>query len=122
MNDISESFSDAFGDNYEDIQMWRDSPKTSEDGLELLDKQNKIKDNIKTEVNTLAFKSEIMSGNLGSSEAIMNTLQNRYDSKTKVNLDEELSNSIKFQKAYEAAAILVRTGDEMLKTLLEMKR
>jgi flagellar hook-associated protein 1 FlgK len=39
-----------------------------------------------------------------------------------VNLDEEMSNLIKFQASYKAAAKLITTADEMLQTLLGMKQ
>ena len=38
-----------------------------------------------------------------------------------VSLDEELSNLIKFQRAYQAAAKMVTTADELLQTLLTLK-
>jgi flagellar hook-associated protein 1 FlgK len=38
-----------------------------------------------------------------------------------VSLDEELSNLIKYQRGFQAAAKMVSTADEMLKTLLEIK-
>jgi flagellar hook-associated protein 1 FlgK len=39
-----------------------------------------------------------------------------------VNIDEEMVNLIRFQNAYQAAARLVSTADEMLQTILDMKR
>ena len=39
-----------------------------------------------------------------------------------VSLDEEMTNLVKFQKAYQASARLVTTIDEMLDTILNMKR
>lgn len=39
-----------------------------------------------------------------------------------VNLDEEMSNLIKFQASYKAAAKLVTTANEMIQTLLSMKQ
>jgi len=39
-----------------------------------------------------------------------------------VNIDEEMVNLIRFQNAYSAAARLVTTADEMLQTILDMKR
>jgi len=43
------------------------------------------------------------------------------DSLSAVSLDEEMTNLMKFQHAYTAAAKLITTADEMLATLLELK-
>jgi len=43
------------------------------------------------------------------------------DSVSAVSLDEELTNLIKYQRAYEAAAKMVTTADELLQTLLSLK-
>jgi len=58
----------------------------------------------------------------GSQEAVTESLQNAYDKITKVDKDEEMIELIKFQSAYEANAKMVTVIDEMLKTLLGMKR
>jgi flagellar basal body rod protein FlgG len=39
-----------------------------------------------------------------------------------VSLDEELSNLIKFQRAYQAAARLISVADELYQTLLALRR
>lgn len=39
-----------------------------------------------------------------------------------VSIDEETSNMVKFQHAYEASARVMRTADEMFKAVLDMKR
>ena len=43
------------------------------------------------------------------------------DSVSGVSLDEELTNLIKFQRAYQAAAKMIAAADEMLQTLLTIK-
>jgi flagellar hook-associated protein 1 FlgK len=43
------------------------------------------------------------------------------DSVSGVSLDEELTNLIKYQRAYQAAAKMITTADEMLQTLLSLK-
>lgn len=60
--------------------------------------------------------------NLGSTESIMKNYELKNNQLTKVNLDEEMVNMLRYQKAYEAAAKVIQTSDEMLKTLLDMKR
>jgi flagellar hook-associated protein 1 FlgK len=54
--------------------------------------------------------------------AVTKSLQLNYDKLTKVNKDEELINLVKFQSAYEANAKLITIVDEMLATILGMKR
>lgn len=65
---------------------------------------------------------DIARNNLGSTESIMRNYEERNDKLTKVNLDEEMVNMIRYQKAYEAAAKVIQTSDEMLQTLLDIKR
>ena len=55
-------------------------------------------------------------------DAVTNSLQNTYDKQVKVDKDEEMMNLIKFQSAYEANAKLITVIDEMLVTILGMKR
>jgi len=54
--------------------------------------------------------------------AVRESLQSTYDTITKVDKDEEMVNLIKFQSAYEANAKVITVVDEMLQTLLGIKR
>ena len=54
--------------------------------------------------------------------AVTQSLQLNYDKLVKVNKDDEMINLIKFQSAYEANAKLITVIDEMLATILGMKR
>jgi flagellar hook-associated protein 1 FlgK len=59
---------------------------------------------------------------VSASETAMATdLYNRQEEISGVNLDEEMSNLIRFQASYKAAAKLITTADEMLQTLLSLK-
>jgi flagellar hook-associated protein 1 FlgK len=49
-------------------------------------------------------------------------LQRQRESVSGVSLDEEMTDLIRFQKAYQASARLITTVDEMLQTILDMKR
>jgi flagellar hook-associated protein 1 FlgK len=51
-----------------------------------------------------------------------NAIELEYNAVSKVSTDEELANLIKYQTAYSAAAQIITTVDEMMKTLLGMKR
>ena len=60
-----------------------------------------------------------------SFEAQRNTMEqlgNIRESISGVSLDEETTKMIEFQKAYDASAKLIRTADEMLETVLNLKR
>jgi len=66
-------------------------------------------------------------GNLQSADAYFNhqsdmvvQLENRRESISGVALDEEMINLVKFQTAYDAAAKLITTADELLQTVLNM--
>jgi len=52
--------------------------------------------------------------------SMVNQLDNRRESISGVSLDEEMINLVKFQTAYDAAAKLITTADELLQTVLNM--
>lgn len=54
--------------------------------------------------------------------AIMTTAQQVFQSVTKVNLDEELTNLMRFQTGYSANSKVITTIDQMLNTLLGIKQ
>ncbi|MBX2988563.1 MAG: flagellar hook-associated protein FlgK [Bdellovibrionaceae bacterium] len=53
---------------------------------------------------------------------IMSQLNNIRESISGVSIDEETTKMIEFQRAYEASARLIRTADEMLETVINLKR
>jgi flagellar hook-associated protein 1 FlgK len=57
-----------------------------------------------------------------SATALFNNIQTQYNAVTKVSLDEELTNLIKFQSGYGASAKCVTTIDQMIQTLLGIKQ
>lgn len=59
--------------------------------------------------------------NYNYNKALTDDLQNRQEEVAGVNLDEEMSNLIKFQHSYSAAAKLISTADQMFQTILAMK-
>jgi len=58
--------------------------------------------------------------NFDHQSAVVTHLNNYRESVSGVSLDEEMVNLIKFQHAYDAAAKLIVTVDEMLITLINM--
>lgn len=58
---------------------------------------------------------------LSDQQAVQTMLQNQRSSVSGVSLDEEMTNVIKFQRAYEASAHLVTTVDQMLSDVVNMK-
>jgi flagellar hook-associated protein 1 FlgK len=60
------------------------------------------------------------SANCSYQGAMVKHLEDYRESVAGVNLDEEMINLVKFQHAYEAAAKLITTVDEMLETVMNM--
>jgi flagellar hook-associated protein 1 FlgK len=78
-----------------------------------------------------AYQSLVMSLGLEAQEAgnqetfyqgLVEQLTQMRDAVSGVSLDEELTNLIKFQRAYQAAARLVSVADELYQTLLSLRR
>jgi flagellar hook-associated protein 1 FlgK len=57
-----------------------------------------------------------------SSEALLNSVVQEFDSISKVDIDEELTNLMKYQTGYSAAAKVITTVDQMIQTLLNIKQ
>ena len=66
---------------------------------------------------TLASKS-----NAAYSKALNDDLEMRQSAVAGVNLDEEMTNLIRFQHSYTAAAKLITTADQMMQTILGLKQ
>ena len=60
------------------------------------------------------------SANANYEDAMVSHLENYRESVSGVSLDEEMVNLVKFQHAYQAAAKLITTVDDMLNTVLNM--
>ncbi len=63
----------------------------------------------------------IVNDEIGSSGAVMQMLNTQRSSVSGVSLDEEMTNLMQFQKAYEASAQLITTVNTMLQTVIAMK-
>jgi flagellar hook-associated protein 1 FlgK len=69
-------------------------------------------------IGNIALMGEQSGRALATENQIMNYLRQLRESISGVNLDEELSNMIRFQKGYEAAARFITTVNSMLDTLI----
>lgn len=70
----------------------------------------------------VATDASAASTSYDTNEALHNTINTQFQSVSGVNKDEELANLIQYQKSYTAAAKIITTIDEMLDTLLGIKR
>lgn len=61
-------------------------------------------------------------GKMADHQVVENMLLQQRDMVSGVSIDEEMTDLMKYQKAFEASAKLISTVDEMLDTLLNMKR
>jgi flagellar hook-associated protein 1 FlgK len=59
---------------------------------------------------------------LANQQIVENMLLRQRDSVSGVSLDEEMTDLIKFQRAFEASAKLITTVDELLATVINLKR
>jgi flagellar hook-associated protein 1 len=57
-----------------------------------------------------------------SQEGVVRQLENFRESTSGVNIDEEVAKMIEWQKQFDASARIIRTADEMLDTVLNIKR
>lgn len=55
-----------------------------------------------------------------SNNLVLNQLQNQKNSVSGVSVDEEMTNVLKYQRAYDASAKLIKVADELFQTLLDM--
>lgn len=67
----------------------------------------------------IGLKGRNVNSDLDYNQLVYDQLSEIRDATSGVSLDEEMANLIKFQHAYSAAAKLISTSDEMLKTLLD---
>jgi flagellar hook-associated protein 1 FlgK len=71
-------------------------------------------------VNTVGTMSGEASDSLNFDQNLLTQIENRQQSGSGVSLDEEAANLIKFQRAFEAGAMMIKVTDELLQTLLNL--
>lgn len=67
------------------------------------------------------FSNRII-GEVETQKNVVNQLKNIRESISGVSLDEETAKMIEFQKHFDASARLIKTADEMLETVINLKR
>jgi flagellar hook-associated protein 1 FlgK len=72
-------------------------------------------------VSSIGLQSQSIQRAKEYNELLTNQLTEARDSVSAVSLDEEMTEMIKYQHAYSAAAKLISTADEMLRALIEAK-
>jgi flagellar hook-associated protein 1 len=72
-------------------------------------------------VGTLGNTISSVNDQLNNSSSVQQMLSSQRDSVSGVNIDEEMTNLMQYQKSYEASAELVSTLNEMLQTVVNMK-
>lgn len=73
-------------------------------------------------VSNIGGDANMVKYNLQYESTLANDLNSRQEEISGVNLDEEMSNLIRFQHSYTAAAKLITTADQMLNVLLGIKQ
>lgn len=73
-------------------------------------------------LNALGMEKVSSDNSIESSGAILQQLKNENSSYSSVSLDEEMTNVLKYQRSYDAAAKMIKVADEMMQTILDMVR
>lgn len=95
---------------------------------QLADKQNvslsgqTFSQNFNRIVSDLGQSLANVNGATETQGVVQSMLMTQRDSIMGVSVDEEMTNLVKFQKAYQASARIITTIDEMLDTVISMKR
>ena len=83
--------------------------------------QNTISGYYRYMVSDIANDSDRINTNVDNQKALFTTIEQEYQSVSGVNLDEEMTNLMKFQNGYQAAAKVITTISTMLNTLMGIK-
>jgi flagellar hook-associated protein 1 len=74
---------------------------------------------IVSDIGVMAAKNK---GAVNQQRTIMNQLQKIRDQVSGVSIDEETTMLMQYQQSYAASAKVIQVGDEMLETILNLKR
>ncbi|HHW06937.1 MAG TPA: flagellar hook-associated protein FlgK [Clostridia bacterium] len=73
-------------------------------------------------VSRIGVKTNESKRRVDGQEVLIGQLNERKESISGVNLDEEMAMMLQFQRIYQASATMITTLDEMIQTILSMKR
>jgi flagellar hook-associated protein 1 len=79
-----------------------------------------LKDSYQAMVDQVAGQNATANTNADAAKAVQETLSSQHDALSGVSLDEEAVNLVRQQRAFQGAARLVSTVDQMMQTLLAM--
>ena len=106
----------AVGDNRNALALAElEEAPVGPDGLTFGEAYQRLVTNLGLEAEEAATQETFFQG-------LVEQFTNMRDAVSGVSLDEELTNLVKFQRAYQAAARLVSVADELYQTLLALKR
>ncbi len=106
-------------------------PGNNQNGLNLVALQSRIiisldnatlLDSYRKTTADLGVESQVAAQRLDTEEIRHEQLQSFHAQVSGVSLDEELVNLLKFQRAFEAASRMIVAADEMMSTLIALKR
>ncbi|MBC7466843.1 MAG: flagellar hook-associated protein FlgK [Bdellovibrio sp.] len=75
-----------------------------------------------SKVGQIGVMAQTANSSFESQKNVVDQLKNTRESISGVNLDEEASKMIEFQKSFEASARMIKLADEMFDTVLNLKR
>jgi len=84
--------------------------------------QTTLDDHYNSMVGQIGIEAQRANSAAESQGDIVGQLKNLRESISGVSIDEEMTKMIEFQKSFDASARLVRTADEMMDTVLSLKR
>jgi len=73
-------------------------------------------------VAALGQNLESVNDSLSNQKSVESIIRRQRDSISGVSLDEEMTDLLRFQRAYQASAKLIKTVDEMLEIVMSLKR
>lgn len=79
-----------------------------------------LKDSYQSLINGIGAAANTAKTNAEATQSVTDTLESQRDALSGVSLDEETMNLMKQQRAYQGAAKLISTIDQMMQTLLQM--
>jgi flagellar hook-associated protein 1 FlgK len=88
----------------------------------LLDGATSIDEYYNGMVAELGIRTQNINGMVETQEGVVRQLENLRESYSGVNIDEEVANMIEWQKQFDASARIIRTADEMLDTVINIRR